>query len=872
MNKLIRVVVIAATSALLYPQITHLFAETAIAVKKADAVVVNKTGITKLAKGQKADWNKIVPITGFYLNNGSGNLAVRQTEVRVTYDDNALFVQFKCEEPEPRKIEATVTINGSNVWKDDCVEVFLSPSPLESFHWVLNTKNVVYVNHEVVTEDQTGKTSDEKWKGNFKTSTKIDKTFWTADFVMPFTDFGGINDEYRINFTRQVPNSMEQSTWSPIRGKFNQPERFATLSFKHNYIERLDYGDMEPTNYGVKRDRPVFDEVLYNEPGNYACASWNHDIRTAQLPQYMQEQFKKDPKAYEKHLRSYLDQQVECGMLIPHGSSAIFNEYRKKYNAKSWLMVETSPVAAVAEKKGSPVIHPAAGGRKRLFLADPVYVDVVIEALKNIVTTHKETGAVYVYRGVDEPTLSPAGPEFIDIIPFWINAQVEVKEKYGYGKYGIPVPSIKGANVAKGTKFVTTKPDTDTLLSWLAYNRWASDKFVESRIRMRDALKSIDPTALWQPCDYWFMGGLSMYDYWKMAQTMDLALCDPYTTSADEAHGRTRGRGIYNHGFGTKFLNDIGGKPVWTIMQAFFYDGYKPLPEDIREWASQCMKTGAVCIEYYASDAPMVTDPPRWEMMKHVSKTVTTMKKIKFPEKTSTAIFVSQDTNLSEVNSIYADELYTIYAWLGEKLGVWFRFIADDKILDGADKLEDYKIIYVPYAWLQREEVVKRLRDWTSAGGTLVVGDSKAFTLAPDGTSLAKYQEELFGVQVGDENLSDALVGTGTDALKSMKAGQKFVLYKPQRRSTGWTNTAVTVKVVDPKATVAATLSDGNPGVVIRGFGKGKVVYFAANPFSPQSIRGVPGWEDVIKELEISAGEQFNLPIWRFMLPDIAKK
>jgi len=50
--------------------------------------------------------------------------------------------------------------------------------------------------------------------------------------------------------------------------------------------------------------------------------------------------------------------------------------------------------------------------------------------------------------------------------------------------------------------------------------------------------------------------------------------CDPYASSAE----RERGRGVFNHGFGAKFMSDLTGKPVRIVAQAFDYAGYQMTP------------------------------------------------------------------------------------------------------------------------------------------------------------------------------------------------------------------------------------------------------------------------------------------------------
>ena len=102
------------------------------------------------------------------------------------------------------------------------------------------------------------------------------------------------------------------------------------------------------------------------------------------------------------------------------------------------------------------------------------------------------------------------------------------------------------------------------------------------------------------------MSGFQPYDFSRLAACSDLMECDPYASSAE----RERGRGVFNHGFGAKFMCDLTGKPVRIVAQAFHYAGYDMTPDDLREWVSQALRCGASAIDYYEMDSPRWTDLP----------------------------------------------------------------------------------------------------------------------------------------------------------------------------------------------------------------------------------------------------------------------
>lgn len=81
------------------------------------------------------DWNVAEPIGDFvfpWYKEGK----MEQTEVRLLWDDEYLYVLFKCEDEH---ISAHHYQRNSPVSRDDCVEVFIAPNP-ENPLWYANTE------------------------------------------------------------------------------------------------------------------------------------------------------------------------------------------------------------------------------------------------------------------------------------------------------------------------------------------------------------------------------------------------------------------------------------------------------------------------------------------------------------------------------------------------------------------------------------------------------------------------------------------------------------------------------------------------------------------------------------------------------------
>jgi hypothetical protein len=349
------------------------------------------------------------------------------------------------------------------------------------------------------------------------------------------------------------------------------------------------------------------------------------------------------------------------------------------------------------------------------------------------------------------------------------------------------------------------------------------------------------------------MSGFVPFDMNRLAKYADYLQCDPYASSAEVR----RGRGVYNHGFGAKLLRDLGAKHVQIVLQAFDYAGYKMTPDDLLEWASQALRSGADRLCFYHQDNPRFTDPARWKMMLHISKTVSEMKAIKRPTATKTAIFCSSMSLRAEGPSCLADEIYTAYALLGEKLGCWFDFVSDLQLERGSRKLSDYKVIYLPLGAYQDEATARKLMDWVKAGGTLICGDPTVWSFGPDGADLSALRTELFGIRVGKPTEAGEIALND----RPMPVYPAHTLDGP-RRSTART-------LVEPAGgvSVLGKYPDETAAVVQAAYGTGKAILFGVNPFVPDAVLSDSVLEDFIEGIEKSAGEPTGLDIWRFKLP-----
>jgi hypothetical protein len=531
----------------------------------------------------------------------------------------------------------------------------------------------------------------------------------------------------------------------------------------------------------------------------------------------------------------------------PLRTAEFHREQFARYGVRYDVWTEGGASIAAGIKQGAEVLNPSAralGRRPSVSWVDPAYVAAQERALRELGRQLRGEPFVGVYYGKDEPILHlPEGPQ-----ERWggygRRMAREVMQGFGGGRWRAPEPQER--------EFLE---DPARALRWLAYNRWANEQFIQTRTRLGAALREGDPGARYSPANYWFMSGFVPYDYARLGAISDLVDLDPYASSAE----RSRGRGVYNHGFGAKFMADLTEKPVRIVAQAFDYAGYAMTPDDLREWVSQALRCGASAITYYTLDRPRTTRPERWRMMLHLARTVGEMPRLQLPARPDTAVLYTVYTHMSQGADTTGDQLYAAHVLLGERAGSWFKFVSDTQLERGERTLADYKVVYLPLARYMTAATSRVLEEYVRAGGVLVCGDVGAFAADPSGTDTTAVRERLLGVR-----------GTGRKEAREMiwgATGRKLPLYEMKLLEVSAPGLAAAMEVLDPAATVLATYPDGAPAAVERTLGRGRVITFAANPFAPQVAVEASDWPEVFRKLQQARGCAVDLPIWRFLLP-----
>lgn len=142
-----------------------------------------------------------------------GAAASYQTVFYLAYDDEALYIAARLEDPEPERILRNQLLQNQQVVNDDHVQIMLDP------HDTKRGGYLFYVNPNGVQRD--GLTFGNfrfnmDWDGIWYAQAVIDEGGWSAEIALPFKtlSFDPSRDSWGINLIRNHRRSGEEVAWS----------------------------------------------------------------------------------------------------------------------------------------------------------------------------------------------------------------------------------------------------------------------------------------------------------------------------------------------------------------------------------------------------------------------------------------------------------------------------------------------------------------------------------------------------------------------------------------------------------------------------------------------------------------------------------
>ena len=206
------------------------------------------------------DWQAPAPlgVMAGFADGATGKPAPVQTRAVVFYDSERLHLIVECLEPAMDKLVAHATDRDGDVFRDDCLEIFISPtgSEKEYYHFATNALGAQF--------DE--KVRERKWNPDWRVQAEHAADRWRLQIAIPFAALGGPPGPgavWWVNLCRQrqAGGKIELSAWSPTGADFHAVAHFGRLVFGSDFSACLKTAALAPCDQRVLglRQRAVID-------------------------------------------------------------------------------------------------------------------------------------------------------------------------------------------------------------------------------------------------------------------------------------------------------------------------------------------------------------------------------------------------------------------------------------------------------------------------------------------------------------------------------------------------------------------------------------------------------------------------------------
>jgi hypothetical protein len=173
---------------------------------------------------QENEWEAHDVTTNFYNHwpNDEGQ-AQNQTEVKITYDDNNLYILAKCYDKGERIIQSLVRDNDSDYWGSDNFSVAIDPvnTKQSGFMFGVTAGGAELEGSLTIEGSQTW--MSENWDNRWASKTSQYDGYWLVEMEIPFKTlrYNANQRTWGINFIRGDKQNNAYTTWTQFPVNFN---------------------------------------------------------------------------------------------------------------------------------------------------------------------------------------------------------------------------------------------------------------------------------------------------------------------------------------------------------------------------------------------------------------------------------------------------------------------------------------------------------------------------------------------------------------------------------------------------------------------------------------------------------------------------
>lgn len=799
-------------------------------------------------------WNPKTPFYGFF---NSVEDAITPVQLQMAADNDGLYLLFR-NFMNPETVRQQATEFDANVWQDDANEIVIFDEDRGiGWQFIANARGTQQdcVLKQRVPGDPWN--ADVEWNGEWQAQGALFEEGFETRFYIPWKTLG-INpaetSSLGFHACGDYTAIKEYPGWNAYQGTRFDVGKYGTIALHDGMLTLTRNRDLKKLSYAIERQNPKFQELLETGvKGGYEFDVWSMGINRSDFPKAVMS--KTSDNDFTNWQNELLRAWAAAGIGGPswpwvcnYGRERMEKRFQEN-GLKFPFFICNSDVGRAARRNGAKFIDP-----RNDFTCDSVDPHFV-DAVENFIRSQQK-GANFDFMsrstkfvlGLDEPTNSPGqcynpvfNPNAIDEIRA---LSEKICAEYGFGKYGVP--------------FLEDVSDTDMPFARIAFYRWWNHELLDALLRFRKAANEVLPGVAMNLFDDNNTAGQSVIDAALVNGYADLTSCDPYPTSTNASYGMARA--LYHVGYSCRVLKDLVPSARLILMpQCFIYHGGHGDVAAMGEWLSQGLKNGAENFMWFCTDAVHEIFPDYAGMLE-LSAMVRDMDRVKRPTETKTLVWYSNFDKWAR-NDSATHAQYSLYAMLAETIGSNFRFISDTTLTKGDVALENYSLMYVPRMSYTTPEIAEKLAQWVEQGGTLVVFDPDFLRWNIDGSANA-LRQKLTGQP------ADLTVKTEQNA--SLRWNDNTLALAKIANAPSLPGTRFETYTIQPDGNdqIVMTYADDTPAAILRTVGKGKVLYFAAQPFAGSDLALDFGhWTDFFREQAQNVDEPIDLPIRDFQLP-----
>ena len=229
-----------------------LLATAPAAPSDAVEVVVGHVATGPAIDGSLKDplWKSAPWRDGMHDHTDPGRRAAHATRFALLTDGVRLFVGAEMSETDPDRLVARIRERDGNVYRDDCVQVFVrppGPGP-DYFCFSVNSTGTVRDTRQL----------DARWNADLRVGTQVGERTWSVELALLLADLeltpAAAEGSWGLNVTRvrRAGGKAELSTFAAIRGTFHQPDLFASLALPTEILAPYPWTMSVPSERSIR--------------------------------------------------------------------------------------------------------------------------------------------------------------------------------------------------------------------------------------------------------------------------------------------------------------------------------------------------------------------------------------------------------------------------------------------------------------------------------------------------------------------------------------------------------------------------------------------------------------------------------------------